>query len=34
MIALVITFILVFLEFKKLDKNKNLASESSYNLAK
>jgi putative MATE family efflux protein len=34
MIALIITFILVFLEFKKLDKNKNLASESSYNLAK
>ena len=32
-IALVITFILVFLEFKKLDKNKNFASESSYNLA-
>lgn len=32
-IALVITFILVFLEFKKLDKNKDFASESSYNLA-
>ena len=32
-IALVITFILVFLEFKKLDKKKNFASESSYNLA-
>jgi Na+-driven multidrug efflux pump len=34
MIALIITFILVFLEFKKLDKNKNFASEPSYNLAK